>query len=80
MVGRGVQISCVRTQRRRLFDACLAILGYSHREAAERVGCTYNHLILVLDGERIPSTRLEAAITALMRDAKPLLLRGLGGV
>lgn len=66
-----------RTERRRLFSAAVAILGYSMGEAAARVGCTPNHLLLVLDGVRTPSTRLDAEIRAILRDAKPELLAAL---
>lgn len=66
-----------RSQRRRLFSAAVAILGSSMSEAAARVGCTPTHLLLVLDGTRVPSARLDAAITALLRQAKPELLAAL---
>lgn len=44
------------------------------------MGCTYNHLVLVLDGARKPSVRLDAEILALLSEAKPGLLEALDGV
>lgn len=67
----------MQTERRRLFRAAVAILGYSMSQAAERVGCTPNHLLLVLDGLRSPSARLDTAITALLQQAKAALLAAL---
>lgn len=56
------------------------MLGPSMADAACRVGCTYNHLVLVLDGARTPSTRLDAAINNLIREAKPIILAALADV
>ena len=35
--------------------------------AAERLGVSYNHLVLVLDGKRVGSQRLEAGIERVMK-------------
>lgn len=66
----------VATERHILFRTA-AVLGLSMAEAAQRIGCSYNHLILVLDGVRKPSARLDAEITKLLRAAKPRLLAAL---
>lgn len=68
------------TERRRLFSASVSMLGWSMGDAAQRVGCTYNHLLLVLDGVRRPSARLNTAINDVIREAKPMLLASLANV
>jgi hypothetical protein len=42
-------------------------------QAAKQLGITYNHLVLVLDGRRTGSARLETGIRAILDDAKPQL-------
>lgn len=68
------------SDRRRVFRAATAILGYSTIDVAARLGCSHTHLTLVLDGARKPSARLEKEIQALLREAKPVLLAALDQV
>lgn len=65
------------SERHIIFRAAAAILGMSMAEAAARVGCTYNHLVLVLDGTRKPSARLDTQITGLVHEARPRLVAAL---
>lgn len=69
--------SLMRTEHRRLVQAAAAILGYSAHGTAERLGCSYNHLLLVLNGDRNPSERLARQIAALIEEATPELLGAL---
>lgn len=64
-------------RRRALCRACADVLGLRMQDVAVQCGVTYNHLILVLDGERRGSARLEAALRGMMLAAKPLLLDAL---
>jgi hypothetical protein len=59
--------------RRLLFKASVTVLGKSMYGAAEELGVTYNHLVLVLDGDRIGSERLEAGINKLLVSAQATL-------
>ena len=47
-----------------------ALLGLSTAGAAQRVGCSYNYPVLVLDGVRKPSALLDAQITERLLQAK----------
>jgi len=47
------------------------------RQAARELGISYNHLILVLDAERVPSEKLATGISDLIQRAKPLLVAAL---
>lgn len=62
------------SERHILFRAAAAMLGLSMTDAARRVASTSNHLVLVLDGARKPSARLDAQITRLLQEAKPRLI------
>lgn len=64
--------------RRALCKACAEALGLRMQDVAAQCHVTYNHLILVLDGQRQGSARVEAALREIMLAAKPLLLDALG--
>ena len=63
--------------RRALCKACAEALGLQMQDVAARCHVTYYHLILVLDGKRQGSARLEATLREIMLAAKPLLLDSL---
>lgn len=65
------------SDRRAVFRACAGMLGCSMRQAARELGISYNHLILVLDAERVPSEKLATGISDLIQRAKPLLVAAL---
>lgn len=64
--------------RRTLCKICAEALGLSMHDVAAQCKISYNHLVLVLDDKRRGSARVEAALDALIRAAKPLLLDALG--
>jgi hypothetical protein len=66
--------------RRRSFAAAVAVLDLTLGQAAEHLGVSYNHLMLVLDGVRTGSARLETGIRAVFDEAKPALLAIVAGV
>ena len=51
-------------ERKALFKAAVTLQELTMAEAAERLGVSYNHLMLVLRGDRVGSARLERAIAA----------------
>jgi hypothetical protein len=65
------------SSRRLLFKASVTVLGQSMYGAARELGVSYNHLVLVLDGKRVGSARLDAAIDSVL-DAARAPLAGAG--
>lgn len=65
--------------RRQAFAAAVAALGTSLAEVAQRLGVSYNHLALVLDGTRRGGARLETGIREVLDEAKPLLTTNRSG-
>ena len=55
------------TTRRLEFKIAVIRKGLTMYGAAERLGVSYQHLVLVLDGKRIGSQRLEAGIARVMK-------------
>lgn len=51
-------------QRKAAFKAAVTLRQVTMAQAAATLGVSYNHLLLVLGGERIGSARLEEAIAA----------------
>ena len=49
-------------ERKALFKAAVTLRELTMAEAANRLGISYNHLILVLRGDRVGSARLERQI------------------
>ena len=49
-------------ERRALFKAAVTLHEITMAQAAERLGVSYNHLMLVLHGDRIGSRELERKI------------------
>lgn len=66
-------IESIPVTRRRAFGAAIAALGLSYGQASKRLGITYTHLTLVLEGIRVGSARLEAGIRAVFEEARPAL-------
>lgn len=54
---------------RRRFKAALAVQDRGIKDAAEASGCSYHHLLCVIDGQRSPSKRLRAALRAFLGDS-----------
>jgi len=57
------------TTRRREFKASAILLGKTMYGTAADLGVSYNHLVLVLDGKRSGSQRLNAAIADIVASA-----------
>ena len=53
-------------ERRATFKAAATIAQTTSGEVARKMGVSYNHLILVLKGERQGSARLEQAIATFL--------------
>ncbi len=53
-------------ERKALFKAAVTLHQLTMAQAAAKFGVSYNHLILVLRGDRIGSERLEDAISEFM--------------
>jgi hypothetical protein len=51
-------------ERRALFKAAVTLHQITMAQAAQRLGVSYNHLMLVLAGERVGSRRLQERIAA----------------
>lgn len=51
-------------ERRALFKAAITLRGVTMAQAAESLGVSYNHLTLVLRGDRVASERLEDGVAA----------------
>jgi transcriptional regulator with XRE-family HTH domain len=49
-------------ERKALFKAAVTLRELTMAEAAAKLGVSYNHLILVLRGDRVGSTQLERRI------------------
>jgi len=49
-------------ERKALFKAAVTLRELTMAQAAEELGVSYNHLILVLRGDRVGSARLERQI------------------
>lgn len=54
------------TSRRLEFRISVLRKGLTMYHVAEKLGVSYNHLILVLDGKRVGSAKLEAGIAKVM--------------
>lgn len=63
--------------RRTLFAISVTALGLSLGDAATRLGVSYYHLMLVLDGHRSGSARLKSGISTIIQDAQPILFAAL---
>ncbi|HEY8308945.1 MAG TPA: helix-turn-helix transcriptional regulator [Gemmatimonadaceae bacterium] len=53
-------------QRKAAFRAAVTLRQITMAEAATELGVSYNHLTLVINGERVGSARLEEAIAAVI--------------
>jgi transcriptional regulator with XRE-family HTH domain len=53
-------------QRKAAFRAAVTLRQVTMAEAATELGVSYNHLTLVINGERVGSARLEEAIAAVL--------------
>jgi transcriptional regulator with XRE-family HTH domain len=54
-------------ERKALFKAAITLRQLTMAKAAAQLGISYNHLILVLRGDRIGSGRLEGEIAQFVR-------------
>jgi transcriptional regulator with XRE-family HTH domain len=53
-------------QRKAAFRAAVTLRQITMAEAAAELGVSYNHLTLVINGERVGSARLEEAISGVV--------------
>ena len=51
-------------ERKALFKAAVTLKGTTMAKAARQLGVSYNHLTLVLRGDRVGSVRLERDVAA----------------
>ena len=63
-------------ERKALFKATVTLRQLTMAEAAAQLGVSYNHLILVLRGDRIGSTELESQIAQFVGKPVRDLFRG----
>ena len=63
-------------ERKALFKAAVTLRELTMADAAAQLGVSYNHLILVLGGQRIGSTRLENHIAQFVGRPVRELFRG----
>lgn len=55
-------MSLTPLERKALFKAAVTLRRVTMAQAAEQLGVSYNHLTLVLRGDRVGSARLEAGV------------------
>lgn len=60
-------------QRKALFKAAVTLHEITAAQAARQFGVSYNHLTLVLNGERVGSLRLQDHIAAFINRPRELL-------
>jgi transcriptional regulator with XRE-family HTH domain len=53
-------------QRKAAFRAAVTLRQITMAEAATQLGVSYNHLTLVINGERVGSARLEEGVAAVV--------------
>ncbi|HXC25101.1 MAG TPA: hypothetical protein VNU46_04235 [Gemmatimonadaceae bacterium] len=63
-------------ERKALFKAAVTLRELTMAEAAAQLGVSYNHLILVLRGDRVGSARLERQIGQFVGKSVRELFRG----
>lgn len=66
-------------QRKALFKAAVTLHEVTTMQAAEQMGVSYNHLMLVLAGERVGSRHLQERIAAFVEHPREELFEPLSG-
>jgi transcriptional regulator with XRE-family HTH domain len=67
-------------ERKAVFKAAVTLRELTMAQAAASMGVSYNHLMLVLRGDRLGSSRLEGEIAAFVNRPVRELFRGRRGV